>query len=230
MFVFDAHFPVPLLGRVPAAEALALAAPYGRPALVPGDWRLITNTVVRAEKLPLVCTWGKRYARIYSGIPRAALLCTACCAGSGSLGLSLTLCLPGSVLHIFSVGSPSIVAAQLVSSTAGAGFAVFAKAPSVLWPVPLHEELVRALRIQACDVHSTYNNVPLACCGASILCIRSILLAQGRALLGSAGGAVLQVRHGLGDLAAWLGSCAGMLYSWKLCSQGQREFCHKAVP
>jgi hypothetical protein len=40
VFVYDAHFPVPLLGRVSAAEALALAAPYGRPATVPGDsWR-----------------------------------------------------------------------------------------------------------------------------------------------------------------------------------------------
>jgi hypothetical protein len=40
-------------------------------------------------------------------------------------------------------GAPSIVAAQLVTSTAGAGFAVFAKAPSILWPLPLHEELVQ---------------------------------------------------------------------------------------
>lgn len=36
VFIYDAHFPVPLLGQLPAAEALAMAAPYGRPALVPG--------------------------------------------------------------------------------------------------------------------------------------------------------------------------------------------------
>lgn len=76
VFVYDAHFPVPLLGRLPAAEALALAAPYGRPALVPG--------------------------------------------------------------------APPAVAAQLVASAEGATFAVFAKAPSLLWPVPLHEQLVGA--------------------------------------------------------------------------------------
>lgn len=44
VFVYDAHFPVPLLGRLPAAEALALAAPYGRPALVPGAFRFHTQT------------------------------------------------------------------------------------------------------------------------------------------------------------------------------------------
>jgi hypothetical protein len=46
VFVYDAHFPVPLLGRVPAAEALALAAPYGRPAVVPGGFpaRLLQGT------------------------------------------------------------------------------------------------------------------------------------------------------------------------------------------
>ena len=40
-------------------------------------------------------------------------------------------------------GAPSIVAAQLVTGVAGAGLAVFAKSPSILWPVPLHEQLVR---------------------------------------------------------------------------------------
>ena len=53
---------------------------------------------------------------------------------------------------LVSAGAPSVVAAQLVTSTAGAALAVFAKAPSILWPLPLHEELVRAalcLRVKA---------------------------------------------------------------------------------
>lgn len=36
VYMYDFRVPVPLLGRLPAAQTLMAAAPYGRPALVPG--------------------------------------------------------------------------------------------------------------------------------------------------------------------------------------------------
>jgi hypothetical protein len=67
---------------------------------------------------------------------------------------SARCCLCHPAQRYLSTGAPSVVAAQLVTSTAGAALAVFAKAPSILWPLPLHEELVRAISRVMHEQHS----------------------------------------------------------------------------
>ena len=55
--MYDFHVPAAALGRAPAAEALMAAAPYGRPAAVPGgllsldESRSICSCRIRCEKL-----------------------------------------------------------------------------------------------------------------------------------------------------------------------------------
>ena len=150
VFVYDAHFPVPLLGRVPAAEALALAAPYGRPAVVPGGLsaRLLQDIWGAVFKLAAALHDPEKQNAPGQEPERQLGVCcevTASAAGTRPKAvfiLSYQAMVLAQCYAAPHAGAPLIVAAQLVTSAAGAGFAVFAKAPSVLWPVPLHEELV----------------------------------------------------------------------------------------
>lgn len=149
VFVYDAHFPVPLLGRVPAAEALALAAPYGRPALVPGGFAAeLLHKLGSRTRLPL-CTIPVDLVRQGHTPQQQPGLCSgvaASAAGTLFRASSFSSFQAAMLAHRYldpRAGAPSTVAAQLVTSVAGAGLAVFAKSPSILWPVPLHEQLVQ---------------------------------------------------------------------------------------
>lgn len=79
----------------------------------------------------------------------------------------MAFCPFGFTMVLMVTGAPPAVAAQLAVSSEGQAFAVFAKSPSALAPLPLYEQLVRppaCLRLTRYQVQTGFQSTPPPCC------------------------------------------------------------------